>query len=73
MSIDDETLTKSSKTAGRIFGQLKLIKTDINIFNKLIIAETSSIVNVLGSFLLLKASGNRVAEKDTLIENSYIK
>jgi phosphoenolpyruvate carboxylase len=68
MSTDDEVLNKSSKTAARVFGRLKLIKNDLDIFNKLIIAETSSIVNVLGAFLLLKASGNHVAEKGTLID-----
>jgi phosphoenolpyruvate carboxylase len=65
---DDEILTKSSRTAGRIFGRLKLIKNNLDIFNKLIIAETHSIVNVLAAFLLLKASGNRVAEEGTLID-----
>ncbi|CAF1288091.1 unnamed protein product [Rotaria sp. Silwood1] len=65
---DDDILDKSSKTAARIFGRLKLIKYDIDIFNKLIIAETSSIVHVLATFLLLKASGNSVAEKETIID-----
>jgi phosphoenolpyruvate carboxylase len=67
-STDDEILNKSSKTAARIFGRLKLIKKDLDIFNKLIIAETKSIVNVLAVFLLLKASGNVVAEKETIID-----
>ncbi|CAF3266882.1 unnamed protein product [Rotaria sp. Silwood2] len=68
MLTDDELLNKSSKTAARIFGRLKLIKNNLDIFNKLIIAETSSIVNVLAAFLLLKASGNSVAEKNTIID-----
>jgi phosphoenolpyruvate carboxylase len=68
MSTDDEILNKSSKTAARVFGRLKLIKNDLDIFNKLIIAETKSIVNVLAAFLLLKASGNCVAEKETIID-----
>jgi len=68
MSTDDEILNKSSKTAARVFGRLKLIKNDLDIFNKLIIAETHSIVNVLAAFLLLKASGNCVAEKETIID-----
>ena len=67
-STDDQLLNQSSKTAGRVFGRLKLIENDLDIFNKLIIAETNSIVNVLASFLLLKASGNRVAEEGTLID-----
>ncbi|CAF5218235.1 unnamed protein product, partial [Rotaria magnacalcarata] len=65
---NDEILNKSSKTAARVFGRLKLIKNDLDIFNKLIIAETNSIVNVLAAFLLLKASGNIVAEKETTID-----
>ncbi|CAF1352387.1 unnamed protein product [Rotaria sp. Silwood1] len=65
---DNDILNKSSKTAARIFGRLKLIKYDLDIFNKLIIAETSSIVDVLAAFLLLKASGNSVAEKETIID-----
>ena len=65
---NENILTESSKTAGRVFGRLKLIPNDLDIFNKLIIAETNSIVNVLASFLLLKASGNIVAEKGTLID-----
>ncbi|UJR34324.1 hypothetical protein I4U23_021727 [Adineta vaga] len=65
---NQDELTKSSKTAGRIFGRLKLIPNDLDIFNKLIIAETKSIVNVLAVFLLLKASGNCVAEKETVLD-----
>lgn len=68
MLTDDELLNKSNKTAARIFGRLKLIKYDLDIFNKLIIAETKSIVDVLVGFLLLKASGNIVAEKNTIID-----
>ncbi|CAF1518526.1 unnamed protein product [Rotaria sp. Silwood1] len=68
MLTDDDLLDKSSKTAARVFGRLKLIKYDNDIFNKLIIAETSSIVHVLAAFLLLKASGNCVAEKETIID-----
>ncbi|CAF5118085.1 unnamed protein product, partial [Rotaria sp. Silwood1] len=68
MLTDDDLLDKSSKTAARLFGRLKLIKYDNDIFNKLIIAETSSIVHVLAAFLLLKASGNCVAEKETIID-----
>ncbi|CAM4777990.1 unnamed protein product [Rotaria magnacalcarata] len=68
MFTNDEILNKSSKTAARVFGRLKLIKNDLDIFNKLIIAETNSIVNVLAAFLLLKASGNIVAEKETTID-----
>ena len=68
MSTDQEALNKSSKTAARIFGRLKLIKDHLDIFNKLIIAETSSIVNVLACLLLLKAAGNSVAEKDSIID-----
>lgn len=65
---NENVLTESSKTAGRVFGRLKLIPKDLDIFNKLIIAETNSIVNVLASFLLLKASGNVVAEEGTIID-----
>ncbi|CAF0885670.1 unnamed protein product [Rotaria sordida] len=65
---DDDILDKNSKTAARIFGRLKLIKYDVDIYNKLIIAETSSIVHVLAAFLLLKASGNSIAEKETIID-----
>jgi phosphoenolpyruvate carboxylase len=68
MSTDDEKLNASSKTAARIFGRLKLIKNDLDIFNKLIIAETTSIVNVLACLLLLKAAGNIVGEKETIID-----
>ncbi|CAF1689453.1 unnamed protein product, partial [Adineta ricciae] len=67
-STNQDELTKSNKTAGRIFGRLKLIPNDLDIFNKLIIAETKSIVNVLGVFLLLKATGNCVAEKGTVLD-----
>ncbi|CAF5177311.1 unnamed protein product, partial [Rotaria magnacalcarata] len=42
MFTNDEILNKSSKTAARVFGRLKLIKNDLDIFNKLIIAETNS-------------------------------
>ncbi|CAF0727134.1 unnamed protein product [Adineta steineri] len=68
MTTDEDILTKSSKTAGRVFGRLKLIKNNLDTFNKLIIAETHSIINVLASFLLLKASGNCVAEQGTIID-----
>ncbi|CAF1498001.1 unnamed protein product [Adineta ricciae] len=67
-STNQDELTKSNKTAGRIFGRLKLIPNDLDIFNKLIIAENKSIVNVLGVFLLLKATGNCVAEKGTALD-----
>ncbi|CAF3924404.1 unnamed protein product, partial [Rotaria sordida] len=65
---DDDILNKSSKTAGRLFGRLKLIKNDIDIYNKFIIAETNSIIDVLSVFLLLKSSGNNIAEKETIID-----
>ena len=67
-STDEEQLKKSSSTAARVFGRLKLIPGDLDIFNKLIIAETSSIVNVLASLLLLKATGNIVAEPNTRLD-----
>ncbi|UJR24277.1 hypothetical protein I4U23_027244 [Adineta vaga] len=65
---NQDELIKLNKTAGRIFGRLKLIPNDLDIFNKLIIGETKSIVNVLAVFLLLKASGNCVAEKETVLD-----
>jgi phosphoenolpyruvate carboxylase len=68
LTTDQENLTKSSKTAGRVFGRLKIIKQHPDIFNKLIIAETNSVVNVLACLLLLRATGNVIAEKGTLID-----
>lgn len=67
-STDENLLNENSKTAARIFGRLKLIKDHLDIFNKFIIAETTSIVHVLSVFLLLKATGNCVAEKGTIID-----
>ena len=67
-STDETLLNESSPTAARIFGRLKLIKNDLDIFNKFIIAETTSIVHVLAVFLLLKATDNSVAEEDSIID-----
>ncbi|CAF1126534.1 unnamed protein product [Didymodactylos carnosus] len=65
---DHDQLNTVSKTAARIFGRLKLIKNNQDMFNKLIIAETNSVVNVLACLLLLKAAGSCVAEEHTIID-----
>ncbi|CAF2807453.1 unnamed protein product [Rotaria sp. Silwood2] len=64
MLTDDDLLDKSSKIAVCIFGRLNLIKYDLNIFNKLIIAETNSIVNVLTTIIIIKSIWKYESVKD---------
>jgi phosphoenolpyruvate carboxylase len=58
----------TGKMAARIFGRLKVLKDDPNISDKLIIAETNCAAHVLAALTLLKAAGNKVAEKGTAID-----
>jgi phosphoenolpyruvate carboxylase len=58
----------TGKMAARIFGRLRVLRDDPNISDKLIIAETNCAAHVLAALTLLRAAGNKVAEKGTAID-----
>lgn len=67
LSAEQIAATKD-KAAARIFGRLKVIGENPDMCEKLIIAETTHAVHALASLLLLKITGNQVANENSKID-----
>ncbi len=61
-------LEAKDEPAARIFGRLQIIGRNPDMCDKLIIAETTHTAHALAALLLLKVTGNKVAEEGSRID-----